>query len=167
MITACSFGRRGLLVVPEMAETFSKFVGFLDPFQLTRWRCTTWAETERRLDALLASPTGVWTGVLDAAMPRLDRHWQRLRSFVVPASDSPGQRPAMIDKRVALEGVRELDGGLGRAWPVFTPLIAAEVQRMRDIVARLEDERQEDERQQAAESAIRRFMRRHAILNRR
>ena len=78
LITACSFGRPGMLVACERAEQGRKFSGFLEQFGLDEWLTSSWREAETLSVRLLESSVAIWQSVLQKATPSLDRHWARI-----------------------------------------------------------------------------------------
>src|SRR5215210_4052470 len=98
MITACSFGKRGMLVA---SEEVAKYAGFLEQFRLSSWLTGSWAEVERRVDELFATPGSSWERVLETADPTLDRHWTRLRTTLASRSGPTGKASQPDDKSAA------------------------------------------------------------------
>lgn len=80
MITACSFGRRCVLI---SARNDHKYGGFLDHLGLTQWEARSWTHAEERFGALLEAPAEAWTGALERVTPVLDEHWNRLREALL------------------------------------------------------------------------------------
>jgi GT2 family glycosyltransferase/spore maturation protein CgeB/polysaccharide pyruvyl transferase WcaK-like protein len=102
MITACSFGRRGMLVA---SRDVTKFAGFLEHFRLSDWQVGSWAEAEAVAGELLSTPPDPWERILEDAMPILDGHWERIRSALVHPEDSS---VSTRDKRSAVEQLRQI-----------------------------------------------------------
>jgi GT2 family glycosyltransferase/glycosyltransferase involved in cell wall biosynthesis/polysaccharide pyruvyl transferase WcaK-like protein len=124
MITACSFGTRGMVVVPRSAGTLGKFSGFLEPFQLTQWLAETWEEAEQRFNDFIDSPREPWTRVLDVALPILDDHWNRVRSLL-DLSSSTQQHPAgPVPKQGAIDRLMAINGSASVNTLLFGSLIA-------------------------------------------
>lgn len=93
MITACSFGRRCVLI---SAREDHKYGGFLDHLGLSEWEARSWARAEERLDALLKAPSENWERALDRVTPTLDKHWNNLREALLSgAKGGTGKREAL------------------------------------------------------------------------
>ena len=95
MITACSFGRRCVLI---SARDDHKYGGFLDHLNLAQWEARSWSRAEERFDALLETPSEAWTGALERVTPVLDEHWNRLSEALLSKDE---RRPAA--KREAIQ----------------------------------------------------------------
>lgn len=81
-ITACSFGKKALVVVPRTAPTRHKFVGFLRMFGLSEWLAESWFEAEQRFEQLHTASVNSWQQVLQKALPRLDQHWSQVCTLI-------------------------------------------------------------------------------------
>lgn len=121
MITACSFGRRGVLVA---SEEVAKYAGFLEHFGLTPWLTESWAEVEQRVDELFATPSNIWERVLETADPILDRHWARLRTILAPPGTPPREASPRPDKRSAVEQLKHIGEDRFGDVTIFQALIA-------------------------------------------
>ncbi len=80
MITACSFGRRCVLI---SAREDHKYGGFLDHLGLASWEVRSWARAEEKIETLLAAPADAWTRALERTTPALDGHWNGLRDALL------------------------------------------------------------------------------------
>jgi polysaccharide pyruvyl transferase WcaK-like protein len=98
MVTACSFGRRGILVASAKDP---KYLGFLQHFTLSEWLAESWEQAEMRLDDLISSPPEVWEQVPEVAGPVLERHWSRVRELLTRRSDTQTSALWVDDKRYA------------------------------------------------------------------
>ena len=146
MITACSFGTKGMVVVPASAGAFGKFAGFLEPFQLTRWIAETWEDAARRLDELVAAPREPWVRVLDVAGPILDAHWDRLRAALATGAAAEIHGRATVDKQAALARLAALSGAGNPSSTLFAPIVAEQAVRTSDLIKSAGEDRGQKER---------------------
>ncbi len=105
MITACSFGRRCVLI---SARDDHKYGGFLDHLGLASWEVRSWARAEEKIEALLAAPAGAWEGALRRTAPALDGHWKGLRGALLSGAEDGSKDP---NKREAIETFGRLSAG--------------------------------------------------------
>lgn len=84
MITACAFGKKGLLVGPKQP----KYEGFLEWFGLERWVVPEWRAGAGAADDLIAMPLDSWTGIRTFAGHFLDEHWKRVWDIVQSGGSS-------------------------------------------------------------------------------
>jgi GT2 family glycosyltransferase/glycosyltransferase involved in cell wall biosynthesis/polysaccharide pyruvyl transferase WcaK-like protein len=129
MITACSFGTRGMVVIPRSAGTIGKFTGFLEMFQLTRWRAETWQEAEDRLEEFIAAPPDPWARVLDAATPTLDEHWERMRGVLSPPAEQRHDDSTLVNKQGAIDRLTASSNGASWDSMLYAPIIAEQAMR--------------------------------------
>ena len=100
MITACSFGTRGMMIA---SKEDAKYPGFLQHFGLTSWLAGSWHEAEKRVDELLASPPDTWESINGTAAPLLDRHWSLVRATLRDREEEATAGSARVrDKRTDL-----------------------------------------------------------------
>ena len=140
MITACSFGKRGVLVA---SEEVAKYAGFLEQFGLTPWLTDSWAEVEQRVDELFATPSNIWERVLETATPTLDRHWARLRTILAPPGIPAREASPRADKRSALEQLKHIGEDRFGDATIFQALIAESLENNLDNQAQLRKLRHE------------------------
>jgi polysaccharide pyruvyl transferase WcaK-like protein len=140
MITACSFGRRGILIA---SADDAKYQGFLEHFGLSGWLAESWAEAERRFDDLLASPSEAWERVPEVAAPALDRHWSRVRGILTRRSDAPTSALWVDGKRSALQQLQSIGEDRFKNLGLFRAVVAedlenaqADLHRMRQRLAK-------------------------------
>lgn len=107
MVTACSFGRRGILVASNETSR-SKFTGFLEQFDLSSWLTGSWAEAEQRIDDLFATPISAWERVPEIAAPILDRHWIQVREALASRNGTPRAGRQVIDKHSTLRQLEDV-----------------------------------------------------------
>ncbi len=96
MITACSFGKRGMMIA---SGKDAKYSGFLQHFGLSSWLAESWEEAEKRVGELLASSSSTWESISEHAAPLLDQHWSRVRATLARSEEATGSPQ---DKRFAL-----------------------------------------------------------------
>ncbi|CAA9382062.1 MAG: hypothetical protein AVDCRST_MAG22-41 [uncultured Rubrobacteraceae bacterium] len=94
MITACSFGRRCVLI---SAREDHKYGGFLDHLGLASWEVRSWAHAEEKIEALLAAPADAWERALERTTPALDEHWNGLRETLLSGKNSGPEDAARRD----------------------------------------------------------------------
>jgi GT2 family glycosyltransferase/spore maturation protein CgeB len=88
LITAYSFGRRGIAIA---AKSQVKFSGFLEQFRLSEWQTETWAEAEDSCEGLFNTQDTLWESILAQASPLLDEHWSHLKTTLTsPVPDNKG-----------------------------------------------------------------------------
>ena len=102
MITACSFGRRCILI---SAREDHKYGGFLDHLELGSWQTRSWTGAEQKIDDLLHTPADAWERALERVAPSLDEHWEGIRKALLPGTKD-GSRGA--GKRDAIELFRRI-----------------------------------------------------------
>lgn len=101
MITACSFGRRCMLI---SSREDHKYAGFMSHLGLSSWVVRSWSHAERRIDEILAAPAGAWEGALETVGPALDKHWEAIRGALAPRRDGAQEGTLRsVDKRSAVE----------------------------------------------------------------
>ena len=105
MITACSFGRRCVLI---SAREDHKYGGFLDHLGLARWEVRSWSRAEEEIGALLNAPADAWERALERVIPTLDDHWKDLREALL-SSATDGPRNA--EKRDAFGSFGRISAG--------------------------------------------------------
>lgn len=115
MITACSFGVRGLLVASEPDAKLRKFSGFLEQVGLERWLVDSWTRADKRVDKLLASEPEAWASARDRAAGALDAHWSAIAELVGSTGDDSARRRRLEAGQAALERLEELAGGRSAA----------------------------------------------------
>lgn len=134
MMVSCSFGRRGLAVVPEDARGFSDF---MQRSGLSGWQVSSWEEAGHRADALLSASPHDWELVAETARPALDEHWERIRGIL---RDGAEPRPEKRDALARLESLGEEYPGEDDA-PGGTAAgveAGSEIERLRERVSELE-----------------------------
>jgi polysaccharide pyruvyl transferase WcaK-like protein len=143
MITACSFGRRCMLVSSRQDH---KYRGFLSHLGLSSWVAQSWSLTEQRIDELLNAPHGAWERALETAGPALDEHWESLREALRAgalggASRNADKRPAIERfKRISDERLRHIGKDRVEDTEVFAGFVAGS---LRDTHARLQKSEQD------------------------
>jgi polysaccharide pyruvyl transferase WcaK-like protein len=90
LITACSFGTRGMIIA---SEEDAKYSGFLQHFGLSSWLVKSWEEAEQRIDGLMNTPAEVWESIPEAAGPILDGHWSHTRSILASRDQATAGTP--------------------------------------------------------------------------
>jgi polysaccharide pyruvyl transferase WcaK-like protein len=136
MITACSFGRRCVLI---SAREDHKFGGFLDHLELASWQVRSWAEAEQKIDDLLDAPADSWERALGRVDPALDEHWEGIRKTLLSGMEGG---PRSAGKHDAIESFRRISAeqtqyiGEDHTWDteVFGGFVAG---GLRDAHARL------------------------------
>ena len=133
MITACSFGRRCILV---SAREDHKYGGFLDHLGLAEWEVRSWARAEGRLDALLRAPAECWERALERVTPTLDEHWHGLRGALLSGAKDPTGRREALDSfgRISAGYTAFIGGDAAAGTSVFGGFAAGD---LRDAHARL------------------------------
>lgn len=145
MIAACSFGTRGMVVVPDTAGAVGKFDGFLEQFQLQQWRAPSWEAAEERLDDLTSGPHEVWARVLEVASPLLDEHWARmLLQLTVELDEIDGElrqrrRQAALTQMAVLSAIKAPGDSL------LSPIVADQAIQSVSHLKRAVDERNQKE----------------------
>jgi polysaccharide pyruvyl transferase WcaK-like protein len=100
MITACSFGRRCILI---SAREDHKYAGFLDHFGLASWEVRSWAKAEQKIDDLLDAPADAWERALERIDPSLDEHWRGIRKALLSGGEGRENVARNTSKRGAIE----------------------------------------------------------------
>lgn len=146
MITACSFGSRGLLVA---SKRLSKFQGFLEQFDLSSWQSPSWERAEQRVDDLLATSESTWKQVMESAAPQLDQHWEQLRASLTGEQKTP-ETP---NKRFAIERLQNIGKEYLGEGAIFQGILVdhligsrSEAQEKENLARQLEQANQEIER---------------------
>jgi polysaccharide pyruvyl transferase WcaK-like protein len=121
MITACSFGTRGLMIA---SAGDAKYPGFLEHFGLRSWLAESWGEAEQRVDALLASSAETWQSIREAAEPTLDAHWSHVRRTLTRGGPAATDVLPARDKRVELGRLRSIGQDRYRDVEIFPAYIA-------------------------------------------
>ena len=134
MITACSYGRRGMLVA---SRDVAKFEGFLEQFHLSDWQVESWAEAEATAGELLSMPSEPWERVLEDATPILDAHWERVRLALTGPEDSSASTQ---DKRLAVDQLRHISNDYLGEDNIFGGIVAENLVNAQD---ELRERRQE------------------------
>jgi polysaccharide pyruvyl transferase WcaK-like protein len=124
MVTACSYGTRGMLIVPGTAATIGKFEGLLDRFHLTQWIAETLDEIEERLSELMSAPIDQWSRVLPTAMPILDEHWTRLRSHLTLPSGYKRSFSRRLPKTEALTRLEAINATAPTTRALYSSIVA-------------------------------------------
>jgi hypothetical protein len=142
MITACSFGRRCILI---SAREDPKYGGFLDHLGLASWQARSWTGAEQKIEDLIAEPADTWERTLGRLDPTLDEHWESLRQALLSgAKDGPrsaGKRDAIeLFKRISGEQTQYIGGDHLEDTEVFGGFVAGS---LRDTHARLRQAQQD------------------------
>jgi polysaccharide pyruvyl transferase WcaK-like protein len=136
LITACSFGRRCILI---SAREDHKYGGFLDHLGLASWQARSWMGAEQMIDDLLAASSDTWDSALPRVDPSLDEHWAAIRKALLPGtkggSRSAGKRDAIeLFKRISAEQKEYVGEDNTEGTEVFGGFVAG---GLRDTHARL------------------------------
>jgi len=136
LITACSFGRRCILI---SAREDHKYGGFLDHLALASWQARSWTGAEQRIDDLLDAPSDAWEHALARVEPSLDEHWDAIRKALLSGTKggpkSAGKREAIeLFKRISAEQKEYVGGDNKEGAEVFGGFVAGS---LRDAHARL------------------------------
>jgi polysaccharide pyruvyl transferase WcaK-like protein len=131
MITACSFGRRCVLI---SAREDHKYGGFLDHLGLASWEVRSWARAEEKLEALLAAPADAWTRALERTTPALDGHWNGLRDALLSGAKNAKRDAFGAFRRTSAEQSEHIGGDPAGETEVFAGFVAGS---LRDAHARL------------------------------
>ncbi len=134
MITACAFGRRGMLVVSDRAARRSKFLGLAAPLQLEDWLVTTWSAAFEKSDALMSAGSETWACNLRDVEIRLAAHWDRLCCVLRQASRGAGGNESVPSSPTTPTIRRRLTTEAMLADPAFRPLLidqAGQTMRLR------------------------------------
>ncbi len=136
MITACSFGRRCILI---SAREDHKYGGFLDHLELGSWQARSWTGAEQKVDDLLHAPAEAWERALGRVDPSLDEHWEGIRKALLPdtkgGSRGAGKRDAIeLFRRISAEQTQYIGEDHPEDTEVFGGFVAG---GLRDAHARL------------------------------
>ena len=136
MITACSFGRRCILI---SAREDHKYGGFLDHLGLGSWQARSWTGAEQKIDDLLHAPAETWEHALERVAPSLDEHWEGIRKALLSdtkgGSRSAGKRDAIeLFRRISAEHTQYIGEDHPEDTEVFGGFVAG---GLRDAHARL------------------------------
>ena len=132
MITACSFGRRCVLI---SAREDHKYAGFLDHLGLASWKVHSWARAEEKIGALLATPADAWTRALEKTTSALDEHWNGLRNALLCGAKNAAKRDALqAFRRISAEQSGHIGWDPAGETEVFAGFVAGS---LRDAHARL------------------------------
>ena len=136
MITACSFGRRCILI---SAREDHKYGGFLDHIGLTLWEVRSWAGAEQKIDDLLDAPADAWERALGRVDPSLDEHWEGIRKVLLSGTkDGPrstGKRDAIeLFRRISAEQTQHIGEDHTGGTEIFGGFVAGD---LRDAHTRL------------------------------
>lgn len=95
-VTACSFGRRALLVA---SADIPKFKGLLAQLDLEPWLCATWDDAARLLPQFTQPSGAIWKTALARVKPLLDDHWARVRTVLLnpSATRSSAKAAALVE----------------------------------------------------------------------
>ena len=104
MIVACSYGRRGMMVMPRVNAPVARVTGFVDTYGLSRWLVPTWEDAEREAGDFFAAPAAQWEWPLVAGGPLLEEHWARVRAALAPAEGRKRGKRAALEKLPAVAG---------------------------------------------------------------
>jgi polysaccharide pyruvyl transferase WcaK-like protein len=142
MITACSFGRRCILI---SAREDHKYGGFLDHLELASWQARSWAGAEQKIDDLLDAPADAWERALGRLDPSLDEHWESLRQALLSGRKrgprSAGKRDAIEQFRlISAEQTEYISEAHSEGTEVFGGFVAGS---LRDAHARLRQAEQD------------------------
>jgi polysaccharide pyruvyl transferase WcaK-like protein len=142
MITACSFGRRCILI---SAREDHKYGGFLDHLELASWQARSWAGAEQKIDDLLDAPADAWERALGRLDPSLDEHWESLRQALLSGRKrgprSAGKRDAIEQFRlISAEQTEYISEDHSEGTEVFGGFVAGS---LRDAHARLREAEQD------------------------
>ena len=121
MITACSFGKRALMIA---SAGDAKYPGFLEHFGLRSWLAESWDEAEQRVGALLASSVETWQSIREAAEPTLDSHWSHVRRALTRGGAAATDTLPARDKRVELGRLRGIGQDRYRDVELFPAYVA-------------------------------------------
>src|SRR5215216_3308897 len=137
MITACSFGRRCILI---SAREDHKYGGFLEHIGLTSWEVRSWAAAEQKIGDLLDAPTDAWERALGRVDPSLDEHWEGIRKTLLSDTKgdarSTGKRDAIeLFRRISAEQTRYIGEDHRGGTEIFGGFVAGD---LRDAHARLQ-----------------------------
>lgn len=131
MITACSFGRRCVLI---SAREDHKYGGFLDHLGLASWEVRSWARAEEKLEALLAAPADAWARALERTTPALDEHWNGLRGALLSGAKATKRDALGAFERISAEQSGHIGRDPAGETEVFAGFVAGS---LRDAHARL------------------------------
>lgn len=142
MITACSFGRRCILI---SAREDPKYGGFLDHLGLASWQARSWTGAEQKIEDLIDAPADAWERTLGRLDPSLDEHWESLRQALLSGGKgvprSAGKRDATeLFKRISAEQTQYIGGDHPEDTEVFGGFVAGS---LRDTHARLRQAEQD------------------------
>lgn len=142
IITACSFGRRCILI---SARVDHKYGGFLDHLDLASWQARSWTGAERKVDDLLDAPADAWELALGRLDPCLDEHWESLRQVLLTGTKgdprSAGTRDAIEQfRRISAQQTQYIGGDHPGDTEIFGGLVAGS---LRDAHARLRQAEQD------------------------
>ena len=136
MITACSFGRRCILI---SAREDHKYGGFLDHLELGSWQARSWTGAEQKIDDLLHAPAEAWERALGRVDSSLDEHWEGIRKALLSdtkgGSRGAGKRDAIeLFRRISAEQTQYIGEDHPEDTEVFGGFVAG---GLRDAHARL------------------------------
>jgi hypothetical protein len=131
MITACSFGRRCVLVSTREDH---KYGGFLDHLGLASWEVRSWARAEEKIETLLAAPASSWERALDTVGPVLDHHWNGLRDALLSGAKGAKRDAFGAFERISAEQSEHIGRDPVGETEVFAGFVAGS---LRDAHARL------------------------------
>jgi polysaccharide pyruvyl transferase WcaK-like protein len=136
LITACSFGRRCILI---SAREDPKYGGFLDHLGLTSWQARSWTGAEQKIENLIETPAEAWKGALGRVDPSLDEHWEGIREALLSGtkdgSQGAGKRDAIeLFGRISAEQTQYIGEDHLEDTEVFGGFVAGS---LRDAHARL------------------------------
>ncbi len=131
MITACSFGRRCVLI---SAREDHKYGGFLDHLGLASWEVRSWARAEEKIGALLAAPADAWARAPERVTPALDEHWSGLRNTLLSGAKHAKRDAFEAFERISAEQSEHIGGDPTGETEVFAGFVAGS---LRDAHTRL------------------------------
>jgi hypothetical protein len=139
MITACSFGRRCILI---SAREDPKYGGFLDHLGLASWQARSWTGAQQKIEDLIDAPADAWERTLGRLDPSLDEHWESLRQVLLSGGPrSAGKRDAIeLFKRISAEQTQYIGGDYPEDTEVFGGFVAGS---LLDTHARLRQTQQD------------------------
>jgi len=142
MITACSFGRRCILI---SARKDHKYGGFLEHIGLTSWEVRSWAAAEQKFVDLLDAPAEAWERALERVNSSLDEHWEGMRETLLSGTKddarSTGKRDAIeLFKRISAEQTKFIGEDHRGGTEIFGGFVAGD---LRDAHARLRQAEQD------------------------